>query len=251
MLRNMYPLIILLTITLFYILDNFLLEYWVLYGMVSLGLLLGFYSLIKGSDIFIDGASGIAKTMNISEYLIGLTLVAFATSLPEFAVSVIAAISEVEGIVIGNIIGSNIANIGLILGVPLLITKIIPVRKDIIDAVIMIGIELILFLFIINDGVLQRYEGATFLMIYLVYLFYLKNREEKRRIIELGHEEKENRPLLKHTFLFSLGAIGVIFGANLLIKSSVIAARLLGVSEYIIGITIAVSYTHLTLPTKA
>ncbi len=253
--NNTYSFVIVLTILLFYALQSLNLTGNVLYIAVIAGMALGFYSLVRGSDIFIESASRIAKNMRVSEYLIGLTLVAFSTSLPEFAVSVIAAITKVEGIVIGNIIGSNIANIGLILGVSLILTKVVTSRKDRIDSTIMIGIEFILLLFLINDNVLSNYEGLVFILIYAVYLYYLKSREENRRMLDIEkiehiehnieHKDQEKGTMKRDAVMFTFGVIGVIFGANLLIKSSVITATLLGVSDYIVGITLVAVGTSL------
>lgn len=131
----------------------------------------GILFLVKGSDIFIDGAAGVAKKLGVSEHVIGLTLVAFATSLPELAVSSIASFNNAEGIAIGNVIGSNVANICLVLGVAAIIMQLKTTKETRRDAIFMTAVAFLLFAIIAFDGVVDRYDAAIFLIIYALFIF--------------------------------------------------------------------------------
>ncbi|HDD46558.1 MAG TPA: calcium/sodium antiporter, partial [Candidatus Aenigmarchaeota archaeon] len=245
-----YFLFMILVVMVYLLLGNITTTNFYLYLLLSISLFIGFYSLIKGSDVFIDGATGIAHMFNISEYVIGLTLVAFATSLPELAVSVISSFFSIEGIAIGNIIGSNIANIGLILGIPMLVAKIRAGERDLIDIMIMCCIELLLFVFILTSYTLSRYEGLFFVVLYIIYIRYLKGREKGNMVARVkgifeNKKEEEIRFLKESILFFISGIIGVIIGANVLIKASTTIARLLGISEYVIGMTLVAVGTSL------
>ncbi|MEL7663185.1 MAG: calcium/sodium antiporter [Methanosarcina mazei] len=142
-------------------------------------LLLGLVFLVKGSDYFVKSASSIAKKLGISEFIIGLTLVAVGTSIPELASSMAASIQQASGIVIGNVVGSNIANIGLIVGIAAFLspmkTEVEMLRRD---GYIMLFAALLFFAFALN-GELSKIEASLFLLLYIAYTFFLFEETDK------------------------------------------------------------------------
>ncbi|MCD6147373.1 MAG: calcium/sodium antiporter [Thermoplasmata archaeon] len=200
----------------------------------------GILFLVKGSDIFIDGAAGVAKKLGVSEHMIGLTLVAFATSLPELAVSSIASFNNAEGIAIGNVIGSNVANICLVLGIAALIMNLKTTKETRRDAIFMTAVAFLLFAVIAFDGVVNRYDAAIFLIIYALFIFYLYRTHKENVEIEV-----EKGSYVKDIVLVILGAAGVMLGAHFLVESGVGIAELLGISDLVIGLTMVALGTSL------
>ncbi|RLF64146.1 MAG: sodium:calcium antiporter [Thermoplasmata archaeon] len=200
----------------------------------------GILFLVKGSDIFIDGAVGVAKKLGVSEHMIGLTLVAFATSLPELAVSSIASFNNAEGIAIGNVIGSNVANICLVLGIAALIMNLKTTKETRRDAIFMTAVTFMLFGVIAFDGVVNRYDAAIFLIIYALFIFYLYRTHKENVEIEV-----EKGSYVKDIVLVILGAAGVMLGAHFLVESGVGIAELLGISDLVIGLTMVALGTSL------
>ena len=200
----------------------------------------GILFLVKGSDIFIDGAVGVAKKLGVSEHMIGLTLVAFATSLPELAVSSIASFNNAEGIAIGNVIGSNVANICLVLGIAALIMNLKTTKETRRDAIFMTAVTFLLFAIIAFDGVVNRYDAAIFLIIYALFIFYLYRTHKENVEIEV-----EKGSYVKDIVLVILGAAGVMLGAHFLVESGVGIAELLGISDLVIGLTMVALGTSL------
>ena len=137
-------------------------------------LLVGFLLLVKGADWFVEGAAGIAKKLGIPQLIIGLTIVAMGTSMPEAAVSITAALQENAGITIGNIVGSNILNILIILGVTALITNV-AIQKSTLyyEIPYMIAITIVLMIFGITGGEISFIEGIIFWLLFIVFLGYL------------------------------------------------------------------------------
>ncbi|OYT59082.1 hypothetical protein B6U81_06680 [Thermoplasmatales archaeon ex4484_30] len=202
--------------------------------------IIGFALLVKGSDIFIDGAAGLAKKLGVSEHMIGLTLVAFATSLPELAVSSIASFNKQEGIAIGNVVGSNIANICLVLGVAAIIMQLKTTNETRKDAIFMTAVAFLLFGFIAIDKRIDRYDALIFLIIYAFFIYYLyKTRKGSNDRVE----KKEG--WLKDAIFVILGSAGVVLGAHFLVKSGVGIAELLGISPLVIGLTMIAFGTSL------
>ena len=142
-------------------------------------LLLGLVFLVKGSDYFVKAASTIAKKLGVSEFVIGLTLVAVGTSIPELASSIVASIQQASGIVIGNIVGSNIVNIGLIVGVAAFLS---PMKTEVEmlkrDGYIMLFAAVLFFVFALN-GELSMIESGIFVLLYVAYVFFLFEEAEK------------------------------------------------------------------------
>jgi cation:H+ antiporter len=194
--------------------------------------MVGLVLLVKGSDIFIDGAAGLAKKMGVSEHVIGLTLVAFATSLPELAVSSIASFEREEGIAIGNVIGSNIANICIVLGIATLIMQLKTTKETRRDAIFMLGTTLLLFGFISFDKRIDRYDGLIFLAVYAFFIFYLYKTHSG------GNEiAAEQGSYAREIIFVAFGSAGVVLGAHFLVRSGVGIAEFFGVSSFVIGLT--------------
>ena len=137
-------------------------------------LIVGFVLLIKGADIFVDGASSTALNLKVSKMVIGLTIVAFGTSAPEFAVSIKALLSGSSDIVLGNVVGSNIFNIGIVIGLPCALIGNINVGTfNYIDMFTMIGAAILLFLLTFKKRKLDKGEGLIMLLIFIVYYGYV------------------------------------------------------------------------------
>jgi cation:H+ antiporter len=202
----------------------------------------GLAVLLKGASIFTDSASRIAKSLGVSDIAIGLTLVAFTTSLPELAVSVLSAFRGVQGIALGNVIGSNIANVGLVLGLAALMTPAIAIhRSELKQGYIMIAVTLISVLFLV-DG-LSPVKGIILLAGLLGYIYYLSREKDLKENVIGKIMERGN--LSKGMILCAAGAAGVLLGAEILIGSSIRIAESFGISEAVIGLTLVAVGTSL------
>ena len=213
-------------------------------------LAVGFVILIKGADIFVDGASGIAGNFKVSKMLIGLTIVAFGTSAPEFAVSVKSLLSGSGDIVLGNVIGSNILNILLILGVSSLFhslnVKNSTVKKELpITMLLSTLFAVLLSDSLFDKGVVNsftRSDGITLLLFFLVFIYYLISMARKK--IE-SDDNEELLPMWKSIIFTIVGIIGIVLGSNFVVDSASNIATLLGVSERMIALTIIALGTSL------
>ena len=215
-------------------------------------LIIGFVILIKGADIFVDGASSLAGNFNVPKMLVGLTIVAFGTSAPEFAVSVKAMFSHSGDMVLGNVIGSNIINILLILGVTALIkpikVKSTTVRKEI-PIVLMLTLALSTLMmdkFFDNavNSVLTRGDGLVLILFFGVFMYYLLSVaiRNKRQLNEKEEAKYKIVPSILYT-IFGIGAI--VLGSNAVVDSATIIAKNLGVSSRLISLTIVAFGTSL------
>ena len=213
-------------------------------------LAVGFVILIKGADVFVDGASGIAGNFKVSKMLIGLTIVAFGTSAPEFAVSVKSLLSGSGDIVLGNVIGSNILNILLILGVSSLFhslnVKNSTVKKELpITMLLSTLFAVLLSDSLFDKGVVNsftRSDGITLLLFFLVFIYYLISMARKK--IE-SDDNEELLPMWKSIIFTIVGIIGIVLGSNFVVDSASNIATLLGVSERMIALTIIALGTSL------
>ena len=207
--------------------------------MDILYIVIGLVLLILGGDWLLKGAVNLASKLQISKVIIGMTIVSFATSAPELIVSIKSAINGYQDLALGNVIGSNIANLALVLGVTLCLTSI-SVTKSFytLDWPIMMLASVLLFVFIKFDFTLSRIEGMILFLILIVFIIYLiqQNRKNKSNM-DLDLEETENS-YLKIFFFLILGGVGLWGGSELLINGAVGLATELGISERIIGITI-------------
>ena len=210
----------------------------------------GFVILIKGADWFVDGASAVAGNFKISKMLIGLTIVAFGTSAPEFAVSVKSLMSGSGDIVLGNVVGSNILNILLILGVASCVhtlnVKNNTVRKELPITMLMSSLLVVLLSDSYFDknmvNMFTRGDGVTILLFFLVFVYYLLSVARNK----IEDEKEENlMKLPKAVFLTIVGITGIVLGSNFVVDSASFIASALGVSERMIGLTIIALGTSL------
>ena len=205
-------------------------------------LLVGFIFLVKGADWFVDGAASIAKKMGIPQLIIGLTIVAMGTSMPEAAVSITAAMQQNAGITIGNVVGSNILNIFIILGITALITNV-KIQKSTIryEIPFMIFITIILMIFGMTDMKINFIEGVFLWILfiaYLVYLFIMARNSETQ-------EEEKDIPVWKCLLFILIGGILVVKGSDFAVSGASAIARYFGMSERFIGLTIVAFGTSL------
>ena len=207
-------------------------------------LLAGFAMLVKGADWFVEGAAGIAKKLGIPQLVIGLTIVAMGTSMPEAAVSITAALNGNAGITIGNIVGSNILNILIILGITAVITNV-AIQKSTLyyEIPFMTGITLLLLVFGVTDSAITFAEGVIFLVLFLLFLAYLFVMSKKGAIEE--EEEEKDIPVWKGIIFIVIGGLLVVKGSDFTVSGASEIARFLGMSERLIGLTIVAFGTSL------
>jgi cation:H+ antiporter len=213
--------------------------------LVLAGLLLLYY----GAEYLVTGSSRLALSLGVRPLVVGLTVVAFATSMPELLVSLFAAARGASSMAAGNVIGSNIANIGLILGVAALIAPIVVARSTLMREVpIMVAASLGLYI-VAFDGVLSFFNGLVLFCCLLLFMFYcvMTAREplvpEDGEVVQAVTEASANRG--KNIVLVLLGMAGLGVGAELMVRGAVMIATLLGVSELIIGLSIVALGTSL------
>lgn len=205
-------------------------------------LILGMVLLIKGADFFVDGSSKIAKAMKISPLIIGLTLVSIGTSLPELSVSVNSAIQGKNDMSFGNVIGSNIFNVLVVVGFSALFAPLI-VQKSMYkyDIPILIGIYVLLFLFafLISPNVLQLWESIVLFVLFISYIVFLviRNKKETDSQEPIKEEDKKRKWYINVLFVL-VGMAGIIFGGELVVNSASDIALKLGMSELLVGLTI-------------
>lgn len=206
-------------------------------------LAVGFVMLIKGADWFVDGAAGIAGKFGIPQLVIGLTIVAMGTSAPEAAVSITAALDNSAGITIGNVLGSNILNILIILGISSVII-FLPVQKSTIGYEIpfMIIISVVLLIMGITGNIVSRPEGVILWVLFIIYLLYLYKLAQK------GNEEDnlgEQKSLPVYILTAIFGAVVIVLGSKFTVKGATEIARMAGITERVIGLTIVAFGTSL------
>jgi cation:H+ antiporter len=215
----------------------------------SVLLILGLVLLIKGADWMVNGASALAKKYNISDLAIGLSVVAFGTSAPELVVNVIATSKNYHDIVLGNVIGSNISNLFLILGITGLIYPLavqsVTIRKEIpFSLFATVLLYLLANNFFISDNLqISRIDGLILLFMFGLFMYYiyrqLKNRDLTTEVVP------KDMTAIKIWFFILIGIAGLVLGGRLVVNNAVKIAQLLGVSEKIIGFTIVAIGTSL------
>ena len=198
----------------------------------------GLILLILGGNWLLKSAVALSLKLNISKVIIGMTVVSFATSAPELIVSINAALNGSSDLSLGNVIGSNIANLGLVLGITLLLGSM-TVQKGFFktDWPVMMIASGLLFFFLANDKVIELYEGIflfAFLILFLIYLL----RTQKNIDVDEILEEEILLPNYKTAFFLILGAIGLYGGSELLIRGATSLALEFGVTERVIGVTV-------------
>jgi cation:H+ antiporter len=212
----------------------------------------GLAVLVAGGEALVRGASALAALLRVSPLVIGLTVVAFGTSAPELAVSVQAAYGGNGDLAAGNLVGSNIANVLLILGLSALIAPLVVASKLVrIDVPLVIGAS-VLFLLLGMDGVIGRWDGALLFFLLLAYIAWSirEGRSESQEIQEElsggGHKSgAPPRPFAFQALLILAGLVLLVSGARWLVGGAVDIARLLGISELVIGLTIVAVGTSL------
>ena len=213
-------------------------------------LIFGFIILIKGADIFVDGASGIARNFKVSKMLIGLTIVAFGTSAPEFAVSVKSLLSGSGDIVFGNVIGSNILNILLILGVSACVHTL-TVKNNTVKKELPITLLITLMAVLLSDHIFDpslinsftRSDGVVLLLFFLVFIYYLISMMRNK----VDHDETDDviMKLPKAIIFTVVGIISIVLGSNFVVDSASSLAKTIGISERMISLTIIALGTSL------
>ena len=206
-------------------------------------LIVGFGMLIKGADWFVDGAAGIAARFGIPQLVIGLTIVAMGTSAPEAAVSITAAMSGNAGITIGNVIGSNILNVLLILGITAVITTVAVQPSTVkVEMPFMHIVTIVLALLGFTGGKIVFGEGIVLWGLFLVYLGYLFKMAKNGSAEE---EEEEMLPLWKQILMLVVGVAAIVLGSDLTVDNATVIAEAVGMDDRIIGLTIVAFGTSL------
>ena len=224
-------------------------------------LIIGFLLLIKGADLFVDGASGIAKKLGVPAVIIGLTIVSLGTSAPELAVSISASLKGSNDITMGNVLGSNLFNLLAALGCTAIVAPLV-IKKHIIknDFIVNLIATFILYVFtftglIGSKNSLSRIDGAVLMCItYIIYLIYTVKRSNKREgevavTAEFEDFEEQNikspNSTVKNIILSIVGVIGIILGGKIVVDSASAIALGLGLSEKLVGLTIVAIGTSL------
>lgn len=216
----------------------------------TLLLLAGLALLIVSGDFLVRGASSLALRFHISTLVVGLTVVAFGTSAPELFVSIRAALEGTPDIAMGNVVGSNICNLALVLGVTALITPI-RVHSDSlkIDWPVTMGASLLLFI-LVQNGYVNQWEGALFVSLLIVYIIFLIRKSRKENITRRGLEDTVDVPPPSKTpwrdiIYLLIGITGLYFGSEWFVGSARELASFLGVTERVISITVVAVGTSL------
>lgn len=207
-------------------------------------LALGFLMLVKGADWFVDGAAGIADRFGVPQLIIGLTIVAMGTSAPEAAVSITAGLKNNAGITIGNIVGSNILNVLIILGITSLIVAV-----AVANSTIRYEIPFMLFITVLLMGMgytgqkISFWEGIVLWIVFLFYLGYLFVMAKKKQ--EDQTQEYQKLPIWKLLLAVLVGLVAVVWGSDITVDAATALAKGFGLSERFIGLTIVALGTSL------
>jgi len=213
-------------------------------------LVVGFVILIKGADLFVDGASGVAGNFKVSKMLIGLTIVAFGTSAPEFAVSVKSLLINSGDMVLGNVIGSNILNILLILGLSALVhplsVKNNTVKKELpITLMITCAFAVLLSDNLFASNIVNSFprgDGLVLILFFGVFMYYLISMARNK----VEDEEDTSLPSMKKSIVLTvIGIIGIVLGSNFVVNGASGLAKIIGISERMISLTIVALGTSL------
>ena len=208
-------------------------------------LALGFFLLVKGADWFVEGASGIADRLGIPQLVIGLTIVAMWTSAPETAVSITAALNGNADIAVGNVVGSNILNILIILGISSAITSIAVAKTTIrYEIPIMLIITFLLLAFGVTGGTICLWEGIVLLLCFALYLFYMFVMI-KKGLMQSEEIEGQNKPVWKLLLAGVIGLALIILGSDITVDAATALAKIFGMSEKFIGLTVVALGTSL------
>lgn len=216
--------------------------------LLGLFLVVGLVLLVKGADWLVDGASKLAKRLGVTDLVIGLTIVAFGTSMPEFVVNMVSVADGATDLAITNILGSNIINTLVILGCSALVCPLVAQRSTVrldIPLNILAGVLALVFVFItfpVEPKGLSRVEGLALLVVFAAYLFYTLYTAKADATTTT---ESTPFPLWKCVVLILSGLVGLVVGGEMIVKSAVAIARYCGVAESVIGLTIVALGTSL------
>ena len=207
-------------------------------------LVVGFLCLIKGADWFVEGAAKLAKRFGIPQLVIGLTIVAMGTSLPEAAVSIQAAWKGTAGIAIGNVLGSNIFNVLVILGVTAIIS-VLPLQRSTLYVEIpyLLAVTVVLLLLGTGGVTVGRMDGVILWGMFLVYLAYLWWLTKRNK--ETTEHTEDDWPIGRCVLFLVIGGALIVFGSNLTVDGACGLAEMAGISERVVGLTIVACGTSL------
>lgn len=219
----------------------------------SILIVIGFVLLIVGADLLVDGASGIAKNFHIPEIIIGLTIVSIGTSMPELFVSITSALDGYSDMAIGNIVGSNLSNLLLILGLSATIKPVFFQKETRIYEIPMCLFVTGLLMYFCNTGTgISRQEAIILLILFCVfigYTIYMGKRESKKEVVELQVIDKNNK-FIKDIVLIVIGIMGLKVGGDLTVNNAVDIANYFNLSEKLISLTILAVGTSLPAAIK-
>lgn len=207
-------------------------------------LLVGFVFLIKGSDMFVDGASSIASLLKIPTVIVGLTIVAFGTSAPEAAVSITSSITGNNAMAVSNVIGSNMFNLLMVIGVSALLSELL-MEKSVLDQDLpfLVGITVLFAAFIVINWNISSIEGIILLIILAIYLYFVIRNAMKSS--DAQEVEKPKLTTKKSILFMIIGLIGIVLGGDLVVDSASYIAIAFGMSETLVGLTIVAIGTSL------
>lgn len=211
-------------------------------------LLVGFFLLIKGADIFVDGASNIAKKIGIPSVIVGLTIVSIGTSAPELSVSIVSALQGTNDLVIGNVLGSNIFNTLVVLGgtaiaAPIIFKKSTIKRDYLVNTLVAVLVYVLIFGLTFGvDGEISRVDGIILVVLCIIYIITLVMASIKNGVKE---EDTKNIKVLSNCIRIICGIAGIVIGGNLVVDSATDIALSLNMSEKLVGLTIVAMGTSL------
>lgn len=204
-------------------------------------LIIGFVCLVKGADFFVEGSSSIARQLRVPALIIGLTIVAMGTSLPELSVSAVASFNGNNALAVSNALGSNIFNLLVVLGVAAVFNPII-VEKDVLqrDLPFSICCSVLVIIAAFVSGGISRAWGAGFLVLFIIYIFVIVKKAIKHRVDTSDKDTADNTilPMWKSIIFIVGGAVAIKLGGDWTVDSAVIIAQFLGATETLIGLTI-------------
>jgi cation:H+ antiporter len=219
--------------------------------VIYLLFVIGFVILIKGADLLVDGGSSLAHKYGLSPMATGLTIVAFGTSAPELAVNLLASLDGKSDIALGNILGSNIANILLILGISSIIYPLKVQKNTIFKEIPFSMLAALILAFTVNDQILDnapisalsRIDGLVLLSFFAIFLYYVVTISKSSTTSEENEIKEMSTP--KSIFLILLGILGLFFGGKWIVDGAVVFAKSVGLTERVIGLTIVAIGTSL------
>lgn len=211
-------------------------------------IIIGFILLIKGADFLVDGASGIAKKFGIPQMIVGLTIVSIGTSMPELFVSVTSAINGFSDVSVGNVIGSNLCNLLLILGITGIITDIKFERNTKYIEIPFLLVSTFVFFVMAQTGTISRINAGILMILFLIFIMYTIISAKRQHIntTEADEEIAQNdNSVLKNIILIIVGIVALKYGGDFVVNNSTQIAKIIGISEKIISVTIIAIGTSL------